>query len=96
MELKTLTGEVIDLTTLKNDSIIAVRGVSNPTARMELVDKIKAIVPVNSVVLVFRDETVGIDIVPEETMNKLGWYRRKWKDLIVRFIHRVKKMFPKR
>jgi ribosomal protein L10 len=92
MELKTLSGQVIDLTTLQHDSIIIVRGVRDFHAQKNLVAELKAVVPVSASILVFgNQEHAGIELVPEAQMNELGWYRRKWKDRMTRLIHRAKK-----
>ena len=93
MKIETLSGEVIDLSNLKNNSIILVRGVTDHTLRERLVIDIQKVVPVNSVILVFgKQECSGLEIVPEEKMNELGWYRHPWKDLIAKFMYRIKKL----
>ncbi len=96
MKLETLTGEVIDLATLKNDSIIVVKGVRSRDAQEELINYLRKAVPVNAAFLVFGNQPdASLEIVPEEKMNELGWHRNKLKDFFVRWTYRVKKLFQR-
>jgi hypothetical protein len=95
MKLKKITapdGEVIDLSTLKHDSVIIVRGVTDRHQHEKVIRDLQHVVRVNAAFLIFGNQkSAGVEIVPEEKMNELGWHRRKWKDRLDRFVHRIKK-----
>ena len=89
-----VTIECVDLSNVRQDSIIIVRGVSDRRAREQCVEHIKSVVQVNAVILVFGNQSASLEIVPESKMNEFGWHRSRWKDALTGIASLVKKRFP--
>ena len=64
---------------IKENSLITLYCTESKIARIirNNVEKWKESLPANVTIVILSDKLTSIDIISEEEMNKLGWYRKE-------------------
>lgn len=76
--LKDATGQLIDLTTVKDNSFLLVRGLSPENTEPALKALHQTLQSMNVKALIFvGSEKLTVEIIPEKIMNERGWYKKE-------------------